>query len=101
MAPGTLCMRTTVTSDSCFDATVLTGKVTGAAAPCSQMDGASGCSLLSVLCRGVLETQVHLCVVLATAHWCPACHMVMQSRMLIHCSYGLVDHAQVAVFSCC
>jgi len=34
MAPGTLCMRTTVTSGSCLDATVLTGKVTGAAAPC-------------------------------------------------------------------
>ncbi len=25
----------------------------------------------------------------------------MQSRMLIHCSYGLVDHGEVAVFSCC
>ncbi len=29
-----------------------------------QLDGASGCSLLSLLCRGVLERQMHLCVVL-------------------------------------
>ncbi len=34
MPPGTLCMRTTVTSGRCLDVTVLTGKVTGAAAPC-------------------------------------------------------------------
>ncbi len=34
MPPGTLCMRTTMTSGSCLVETVLTGKVTGAAAPC-------------------------------------------------------------------
>ena len=33
MRPGTLCMRTTVKSGSYVDATVLTGKGTGAAAP--------------------------------------------------------------------
>ena len=54
-----------------------------------------------MLCRGVLERQVYFCVVLATAHWGPAGHMGMQSRMLIHCSYGLVDHTEVAVLSCC
>ncbi len=36
MSSGTLCMRTMVTSGRCLDATVLTGKVTGVAAPCME-----------------------------------------------------------------
>ncbi len=89
-------MRTTGTSGSCLDATLLTGKVADAAAS-GQLDGACGCYMLSLLCRGILEGQVHLCVVLATAHRGSACHSVM----LIHRSYRPVDHTEVAVFSCC
>jgi hypothetical protein len=67
--PGTLSMYTTVTSGSWLDATVLTSNLTGAAATMhGQLDGANGCQSLSVLCRGVLERQVHLCIVLGTAH---------------------------------
>ncbi len=59
MAPGTFCMRTTVTSGSCLDATVLTGKVTLKDRCVSQLDGpAKPCLDASALCRGDLERQV-------------------------------------------